>query len=302
MNWKEIYKNFPDYTVVNEGIEKEIVSTRVTRTGLEFAGFFVHDNLKAVVLWGKDEFLYLKQFNQEEINNKIEKIFKTTPPLVVLSRSFPAIDSLIHLAKKYNITVFSTKESSSSLTNYINTFLTEKLSTKEFIHGNLLEMFGLGVLMLGKSGLGKSETSIELIKKGHMLVADDAIFCSNVYNKIIGKAPKRFFGFLEARGLGIIDVGRMFGIEKIKESTQINVIIELVEFDSKVHSFERLGRELQYKEILGVKIPYFLLPVASGKKTSDMIEVIVAHLKLVLSGYNSFQELEKISKEINENE
>ncbi|MDE7075218.1 MAG: hypothetical protein K2O21_01105, partial [Malacoplasma sp.] len=101
MNWKEIYKNFPDYTVVNEGIEKEIVSTRVTRTGLEFAGFFVHDNLKAVVLWGKDEFLYLKQFNQEEINNKIEKIFKTTPPLVVLSRSFPAIDSLIHLAKKY---------------------------------------------------------------------------------------------------------------------------------------------------------------------------------------------------------
>ncbi|MDE5545006.1 MAG: HPr(Ser) kinase/phosphatase [Malacoplasma sp.] len=302
MNWKEIYKNFPDYTVVNKGIDKEIISTRVTRTGLEFAGFFVHNNLKAVVLWGKDEFLYLKQFSQEEINNKIEKIFKTTPPLVVLSRSFPVIDLVVNLAKKYNITVISTKESSSSLTNYINTFLTEKLSPKEFVHGNLLEMYGLGVLLFGKSGLGKSETSIELIKKGHMLVADDAIYCSNVYNKIIGKAPKKFFGFLEARGLGIIDVGRMFGIEKIKESTHINVIIELVEFDSKVHSFERLGRELQYKEILGVKIPYFLLPVASGKKTSDMIEVIVAHLKLVLSGYNSFQELEKISKEIGEDE
>ncbi|BAC44091.1 HPr kinase/phosphorylase [Malacoplasma penetrans] len=297
MNWKDVHKNFSNYKLESVGREKEIISNRVTRTGLEFADFFVHKDLKAVVLWGNDEYLYLKQFDEKLVKEKIEKIFQLTPPLVVLSRSFPAKGIILELAKKYDISILSTKESSADLTNYINTFLTEKLSKKEYLHGNLIELFGLGVLLMGKSGLGKSETSIELIKHGHMFIADDAIVCSNVFNKIIGRAPKRFFGFLEVRGLGIINASRVFGIEKVKESTQINVIIELVEFDPKVHTFERLGKDLQYKEILGVKIPYYLIPITPGKKTSDMIEVIVAQLKLMLSGYNSFKEMEEKSME-----
>lgn len=302
MNWTNISKNFPEYEIINKGTEKEIISNRVTRTGLEFANFFIHKDLKAVVLWGRDEYLYLKQFSDIEIEEKINNIFKLTPPLVVLSRSFPANDVIKKCAIKHNITIMATSYSSAELTNYINTFLTEKLSKKVFLHGNLMEMFGLGVLLIGKSGLGKSETSIELLKHGHMFISDDAIICSNVYNKLIGRAPKRFFGFIEVRGLGIIDAGRIFGIKKIKESTQINVIIELVEYDPKIHTFERLGKELQYKEILNVKVPYFLIPITPGKKTSDMIEVIVAQLKLILSGYNSFAEFEKRAREIDDDE
>lgn len=184
MNWKDIHKNFNNYQLVNKGKEKEIISNRVTRTGLEFADFFIHKDLKAVVLWGKDEYLYLQQFNQELIKEKIEKIFQLTPPLLILSRSFPAMDVVVELAKKYEISILTTNESSADLTNYINTFLTEKLSKKAYLHGNLIELFGMGVLLLGKSGFGKSETSIELIKHGHMFIADDAIVCSNVFNKI----------------------------------------------------------------------------------------------------------------------
>lgn len=302
MNWTVISKNFPEYEIINKGNEKEIISNRVTRTGLEFANFFIHKDLKAVVLWGRDEYLYLKQFSENEIEEKIDNIFNLTPPLVVLSRSFPADDLILKCARKHNVTLMATKFSSADLTNYINTFLTEKLSKKLFLHGNLLEMFGIGVLLIGKSGLGKSETSIELLKHGHMFIADDAITCSNVYNKLIGRAPKKFFGFIEVRGLGIINAGRIFGIKKIKESTQINVIIELVEYDPQIHTFERLGKELQYKEILNVKVPYFLIPITPGKKTSDMIEVIVAQLKLILSGYNSYEEFERKSLEDDEDD
>lgn len=298
ISWKNINKNFPEYELLCEGNEIEIVSTRVTRTGLEFANFFVHRELRAVVLWGKDEYKYLLQFSLDKINEKLEKIFQLHPPLIILSRSFTSYNWLIELAKKYNIPIFATKESSADITNKINTFLTENLSKKEMLHGNLLEMFGLGVLLIGPSGMGKSETSLELTKKGHMFVADDAIICKNVYGKIIGASPEGFYGFIEVRGLGIVNVGRILGIEKIKENTQINVIIELAEYNPQIHVYERLGKELQYKEILGVKIPYFFLPITPGKKTSDLIEVTVAQLKLILSGYNSFEEFINKSKEI----
>lgn len=302
ITWKNITKHFPEYKILWEGNDNEIVSNRVTRTGLEFANFFMHKELKAVVLWGKDEFKYLEQFSMEKSIEIMEKIFQLNPPLIVLSRSFKNYDILIELGKKYMITILATEESSSNLTNNINTFLTETLSKKEYIHGNLLEMYGLGVLIIGSSGMGKSETSLELIKKGHMFVADDAVICKNVYGKIIGQSPKKFYGFIEVRGLGIVNVGRILGIEKMHESTQINVVIELAEFNPKIHSFERLGKDLQYKEILGVKIPYFLLPITPGKKTSDLIEITVAQLKLLLSGYNSFQEFITKSKEDDENE
>lgn len=290
ITWKNLIRSFNDANILCEGKEVEIVSIRITRTGLEFANFFVHKQLKSVVLWGKDEFKYLLQFNIDKIKEILEKIFQLNPPLIVLSRSFKSYDLLVELAKKYNVTVIATNESSADLTNLINTQLTEMLSKKEHIHGNLLEMFGLGVLITGPSGMGKSETSLELIKKGHMFVADDAVVCKNVYGKIIARAPKRFYGFIEVRGLGIVNVGRIFGIEKMQEFTQVNIWIELAEYNPQIHNFERLGKDILYKEILGVKIPYYLLPITSGKKTSDLIEVTVAHLKLIVSGYNSFQE------------
>ncbi|MBD5445906.1 MAG: HPr kinase/phosphorylase [Mycoplasma sp.] len=299
MNWTDVNKHFENYQVVYEGRKKDIVSSRITRTGLEFSGFLMHQKLGAVILWGNEEYSYLNQFSEKERIEKISKIFSLEPPLIVLSRSFKLSNYFLEIAKKYDVTIMKTDISSSEINTLMNIFLTESLAKTQMIHGNLLEMYGKGVLILGNSGTGKSETTIELIKHNHMFIADDAIECKRVFNKIIGQAPKKFYGFIEVRGLGIINAARIFGIEKIKSSSEISVIVELTDYDPKVHSFERLGNELRYKKLFDINIPYFLVPVTPGKKTSDMIEVIVANLKLMESGYNSFKDFLKKSKEDN---
>ena len=263
MNWTDVNKHFENYQVVYEGRKKDIVSSRITRTGLEFSGFLMHQKLGAVILWGNEEYSYLNQFSEKERIEKISKIFSLEPPLIVLSRSFKLSNYFLEIAKKYDVTIMKTDISSSEINTLMNIFLTESLAKTQMIHGNLLEMYGKGVLILGNSGTGKSETTIELIKHNHMFIADDAIECKRVFNKIIGQAPKKFYGFIE------------------------------------VHSFERLGNELRYKKLFDINIPYFLVPVTPGKKTSDMIEVIVANLKLMESGYNSFKDFLKKSKEDN---
>lgn len=295
MNWKDIVNKF-DFNLEFVGEEREIKSTRMTRTGLEFSGYIAHTKINVPILWGNEEYQYLISFDTETRKSKLNKIFKLLPPIVILSRSFLIEEWLIELAQKYNITIVSTNMSSSDINTIVNLFLAESLSKVETIHGNLLEIYGKGVLIIGESGMGKSETTVELIKNGHLFVADDAVDCKNVFERLIGSPSRISDGFMEVRGLGIIDVSRLFGIEKIKPSTYIDVIIELVEYKPNVHTYERLGSKLKHKVINNVKIPYYLLPVTSGKKISDLIEVIVANLKLIESGYNSFDEFIEKSK------
>lgn len=298
ITWKNLKNKF-NFDIAYEGKLAEINSTRMTRTGLEFSGYIRHSEIKAAVLWGKEEFEYLNTFDIQTKVNKISNIFKLNPPVVILSRSFEPMNYLLDIAKTYGITILSTNMSSSDINTIINLYLSEVLSKVETIHGNLLEMYGKGVLIIGESGMGKSETTTELIKKGHLFVADDAVDCKKVFEKLIGAPSEISKGFMEVRGLGIINVARLFGIEKIKEYTHIDLIIELVEYKPNLHNFERLGSELKYKIINGVKLPYYLVPVTSGKKISDLIEVIVANFKLIESGYNSFVEFIEKSKEVN---
>lgn len=298
ITWKNLKNKF-SFKIENEGINAEIKSTRMTRTGLEFSGYIRHEKISAAVLWGKEEFEYLNTFDIQTRINKISDIFKLNPPVIILSRSFEPTNYLIEMAKTFDITILSTNMSSSDINTIINLYLSEVLSKVETIHGNLLEMYGKGVLIIGESGMGKSETTTELIKQGHLFVADDAVDCKKVFEKLIGTPSSISKGFMEVRGLGIINVSRLFGIEKIKDWTYIDLIIELVEYKPNIHNFERLGSEIKYKIINGVKLPYYLVPVTSGKKISDLIEVIVANFKLIESGYNSFIEFEERSKEIN---
>lgn len=297
VTWKNLNNKF-NFNIEYEGKLSEIKSTRMTRTGLEFSGYIRHSEIKAAVLWGKEEFEYLNTFDIQTKINKISDIFKLNPPVVILSRSFEVTNYLINIAKSYEITILSTNMSSSDINTIINLYLSEMLSKVETIHGNLLEMYGKGVLIIGESGMGKSETTTELIKKGHLFVADDAVDCKKVFEKLIGMPSTISKGFMEVRGLGIINVARLFGIEKIKDYTHIDLIIELVEYKPNLHNFDRLGSEVKYKTINGVKLPYYLVPVTSGKKISDLIEVIVANFKLIESGYNSFVKFVEKSKEV----
>lgn len=295
MTWKNIQNEF-NYGLVNSGDEREIKSSRITRTGLELSGFTSHKTFKAIVLWGKEEFEYLSQFDLNIQIQKVSFIFTSKPPLLITSRSFKIQDWLLKLAKKFNVTILKTELSSSDITTITNLYLVTNLTAYKTIHGNLLEIYGKGVFILGSSGIGKSEVTMELIKKGHMFVADDAVDCANIFSKIVAKPNILSKDFMEVRGLGIINIPRLFGIEKIKSSTEINLIIEIVELKNDKYEFERLGKEIAYKDILGVQIPYYLIPINYGRKISDLIEVIVANLKLSESGYNSFKEFEKKTK------
>lgn len=295
MTWKNIKNEF-NYEIVNSGEEREIKSSRITRTGLELSGFTSHKIFKAIVLWGKEEFEYLNQFDLSIQIQKVSFIFALLPPLLLTSRSFKIESWLIEIAKKFNVTILRTDLSSSDITTITNLYLARNLTSYKTIHGNLLEIYGKGVFILGASGIGKSEVTMELIKKGHMFVADDAVDCANIFNKIIAKPNIISKDFMEVRGLGIINIPRLFGIEKIKSSTEINLIIEIVELKNDKYEFERLGKEITYKDILGVRIPYYLVPINYGRKISDLIEIIVANLKLSESGYNSFEEFEKNTK------
>lgn len=296
MTWKNIKDAF-NYEIVNSGEERVIESSRITRAGLELSGFMPHKIFKAIVLWGKEEFEYLNQFDLNIQIQKISFVFASKPPLLITSRSFKIQDWLLALARKFDVAILQTEQSSSDITTMTNLYLVTNLTAYKTIHGNLLEIYGKGVLILGSSGIGKSEVTMELIKKGHMFVADDAVDCANIFNKIVAKPNIISKDFMEVRGLGIINIPRLFGIEKTKSSTEINIIIEIVELKNDKYDFERLGKEIAYKDILGAKIPYYLVPINYGRKISDIIEIIVANLKLSESGYNSFKEFEKNTKE-----
>jgi HPr kinase/phosphorylase len=158
------------------------------------------------------------------------------------------------------------------------------------IHGTLVSIYGVGVLLQGKSGVGKSESALELVKRGHIFVADDAVDVAKITDRLYGKANSLAQNFIEVRGLGVLNIARMFGVEKTKDSTNIDVIIDIIADDNSKMQFERLGKNLQYKMIEKVKVPYYRLPSTVGRKISDLIETTVIDLKLKLLGYNSAQE------------
>lgn len=304
ITWKSLVVHlnkikFNDFEVLHEGKLKPITHNHILKTGLEFADLSYRKEIDGIVLWSEQEYKYLMQFNETEIENKLIKIFELSPPAIVISQDFVKYKILTKVAKKYDTSLIRINSSNAFLTNLLDNYLAEKLAPSEFLHANLLVIYGRGVLIKGQSGIGKSEITLELLKHGHLFVADDAIICKNIHDKIIGFAIKRFFPFLEVRGIGMINIAKIFGIEKVEKSTEINLVIDLVPFSNK-NEFERLGKEMEYETILGVKVPKFLLPVSNGKKISDLIEISVSQLKLIESGYNSYEDLVARSKTIDE--
>lgn len=289
ITWKTLLNNLNIFEVLFEGEEREITSSRMTRVGLELSGFFIRKKSSATILLGKEEKLYLDQFDKNEANTKLENILKMSPPVIIISRSFEE-NLIIDLAKKYNTTILKSSSSSSEINTLVNLNLLKLLSKTEMIHGNLIEVYGLGVLIIGDSGIGKSEITMELIKKGHLFVADDAVEHYRVFDKVFGRPSMYTKNLIEIRGIGIVDFSKFYGIQQIKNEAQIDVIIELNILDG-ITQFERLGRETSYKELSGIKIPYYKVPISPGRNASDIIEVIVNKQKLDLeSKVNNFNE------------
>ncbi|WP_052663096.1 HPr(Ser) kinase/phosphatase [Mycoplasmoides pirum] len=270
-----------------------ILKPGLNRLGFELSGIFLDQKIKNIVVFGNREYLYLNSLSVKERNYRLKEIFKLAPPMILLTKSFKETDFLIQNNKTYQIPIIKSDMFSNDISSSVGSFISENLATYETTHGVLLEVYGEGVLLIGESGIGKSEIAMEMIKKNHLFIADDAVDLTRIGGVVLGKSNKIAKNFIEIRGLGILNISKMFGIEKIKLSTSVSVVIELIPINTKNFEFKRLNEDNLTEIICGIKIPKYVLPISPGRKVSDLIESVVIDLKLKREGYDSTKDFLK---------
>ncbi|MCI6926792.1 HPr(Ser) kinase/phosphatase [Butyricicoccus porcorum] len=287
-----------------EGFEKiEITTDDVNRPGLQLAGYFDYFEPNRLQIMGKVENTYVEQFESEKRYEIFDQLCSTGIPAVIITRNIEVFPELVEAAKKYDVAVLRTNEFTSSVMNAIVASLKVSLAPRITMHGVLVEIYGEGVLILGDSGVGKSETAIELVKRGHRLIADDAVEIKRVSDRtLVGTAPEIIRHFIELRGIGIVDVRRIFGMGAIKDTERIDLIINLEPWvEGKM--YDRLGLDNQYNDILGLSIPSLTVPVRPGRNLAVIIEVAAMNHRHKSMGYNAAKELnERMMKSMGMNQ
>ena len=269
----------------------EIYTEKINRPGLELAGFFDYFDGDRIQLIGKSETSFLKRYNSTERRNMYDRLFERgVPALIVCHGAEPAAEC-IEMAQKYNVTVLKTKRSTSEVFASLLAALQEELAPRITRHGVFVEVYGEGMLLIGESGVGKSEAAIELIKRGHRLIADDAVEIRRLdANTLIGMAPELIRYYIELRGIGVVDVRRIFGSGAVKLKEQIEMVVNLVPWKEGA-SYDRLGLEDEYTEILGVKVPVLTIPINPGRNIAVILEVAAMNNRQKVLGHNSALEL-----------
>ncbi len=267
--------------------------TKVNRPGLQMVGFYDHYEPARMQIIGKVEYLYLQSLSDEERHTRLEDFFKTRPIGIIYSTSLEVSDYAIDLAEKYGVPLMRTSKSTSEFMSGLISFLNVALGPRITRHGVLVEVYGEGILLLGDSGVGKSETAIELLKRGHRLIADDAVEIKRVSaTTLVGRAPEIIKHYVELRGIGIVDVRRLFGMGAVKETEKIDLVINLEPWqDGKM--YDRLGLDAHTTNILGIEVPSIELPVCPGRNLSVVIEVAAMNNRQKRMGYNTAEEFNK---------
>lgn len=277
-----------------ENFEKiEITKDDVNRPALQMAGYFDYFDPNRLQIIGKVETTYVGQFTSEERLAAFEKLFSTGIPALIISRNIDVYPECLEAAKKHGTPIFRTNEFTSTIMSAIIASLKVSLAPQITLHGVLVEIYGEGVLLLGDSGVGKSETAIELVKRGHRLIADDAVEIRRVSDKtLVGTAPEVIRHFIELRGIGIIDVRRIFGMGAVKLTEKVELIINLEAWeDGKM--YDRLGLEGQTTSILDIAVPSLTIPVKPGRNLAVIIEVAAMNNRHKKMGFNAAQELQE---------
>lgn len=265
-------------------------TVNVNRPGLLLAGFEDYFGDKRVQVIGNAEYYYLLSCVNEERKAKYHTLFSRNIPCVIYSNGYEPDKIACEIAKKHNIPLFVSDKMTATLVNELVTYLNVQLAPSTAIHGVLLEISGIGVLLTGRSGMGKSETAIELIHRGHRLVADDSVIVKQIRDEITGTSPDAIRHFMEIRGIGIIDVRSMFGVGSVLKEKTIDLVIEFEEWKKNME-YDRLGSEMHTQNILGVEIPKLIVPVMPGRNLAIVVEVAARNLRLKKLGYNAFESL-----------
>ena len=267
--------------------------SRVNRPGLQMVGFYDHYESIRLQIIGKVEDLFLTQLPKDERMKRLEDFFRSAPVGVIVTSSLNISEETVALADKYHVPLLRTSQRTSEFMAALIAFLNVELGPRITRHGVFIEVYGEGILLLGDSGVGKSETAIELIKRGHRLIADDAVEIKKVSaTTLVGRAPEIIRHYVELRGIGIVDVRRLFGMGSVKETEKIDLVINLEPWqDGKM--YDRLGLDESTTEILGINIPSIVIPVCPGRNLSVVIEVAAMNNRQKRMGYNTAQEFNK---------
>ena len=274
----------------------------VNRPGLQIVGFFDYFDNHRIQILGKVELTYLAQFPYEKRYNLLKPLFSKDVPAVIITRAMQAGPEIIELAREFNVTLLRTEQSTSSLMSALISYLNVQIAPRITRHGVLVEVYGEGILIMGESGVGKSETAIELLKRGHRLVADDAVEIKRVSDRtLVGSAPDIIRHFVELRGIGIIDVKEIFGIGAVKDTESIDLIIHLEPWVEN-KQYDRLGMVDEYTNVMGINIPSLTIPVRLGRNLAVIIEVAAMNNRQKRMGYNAAVELNnRLMKEMQAN-
>ena len=267
-------------------------SMSVERPGLQLAGgFFNYFDAHRIIVLGLSEYEYLRTFSAEERKQKICSLMEHGElPCIILSRDLPALPELIEGAKLFSCPIFRSPKMTTDLMSDLYIYLNRLLAPSVSEHGVLMEVFGVGILLTGKSGVGKSETAMELIKRGHRLIADDNVIIKEIANQLYGTAPEIIRYFMELRGIGIINVKSMYGSGSVLDEKNIQLIIELENWQ-KDKEYDRMGDETAYATYFGINVPKLTIPVSPGRNLAIIIEVAARNFRLKSMGYDASEEL-----------
>lgn len=268
----------------------KITSPEVSRPGLAFSGFLeVFESFRIQVI-GKAEHKYLSLLSPEVRKERIDAFFSLKPVAVVITTGLHVYEEMLEAAKACEVPLLRTNERTSAFMAAIISTLNTSLAPRLTRHGVLVEIYGEGVLILGDSGIGKSETAIELVKRGHRLIADDAVEIKRVSDKtLVGNAPDLIKYYIELRGIGIVDVRRLFGMGAVKETERVDLVIKLENWDPE-KLYDRFGLDEEVEDILGIKVPAITIPVHHGRNLAVVLEIAAMNNRQKKMGYNTAEE------------
>lgn len=285
-----------------QGIERKIITSDISRPGIEMTGYFNFYPNERLQLIGRTEMAYYMDLSDEEKYDRAVRLCTDITPGIVISRGMNIPQQLIEVAEETGVPILRTSMKTTRVISRLTNYLEEKFAPMTSVHGVLVDIYGVGVLITGQSGVGKSETALELVKRGHRLVADDNVeILQEDYDTLVGSSPKILENMLEIRGLGIIDVMTLFGAGAVRTKKRISVVIHLENWDDS-KQYDRLGLDEDTMQIMDVKLPKATVPVRPGRNLAVIIEVAAMNFRLKLMGVNTAEQFSARLSNIIENE
>lgn len=267
-------------------------SPEISRPGLQLTGFYDHFDPHRVQVIGNAEMYYLYSLSEAELRERMERFLETEIPCVVCARGKTPPDIVLACAREKQVAFFRTHLNTDQAGHALNNFIAGRLSRQVLTHGVLMDIFGVGVLLRGESGVGKSETALELIRAGHRLVADDVVEVSRIGDKLVGRAPERIRHYMEVRGIGIVDVRYLYGVGAVLPEKEIDMVVDLKNYDEKEQYIRLRADQERTVDILGIPVPNTVIPVSPGRNLAVVVEVVARNFRLKRMGYDTAAQFE----------